>query len=117
MDYKEVSRYYRYASIIFIGLDSSSSVKDVIPNKLITALAYGKIIVGMMNGDGASILKETSNYVTNQDINELKEVVEKVKSLEKKEIKIKEDNNRSYYLSHYSIEYIINNLLNSFSSK
>ena len=117
MDYKDVSRYYQYASIIFIGLDSSSSVKDVIPNKLITALAYGKIIVGMMNGDGASILKETSNYVTNQDINELKEVVEKVKSLGKKEIKIKEDNNRSYYLSHYSIEYIINNLLDSFSSK
>jgi len=60
-------KHYLEADILFLPLINNSKTSFLIPQKAIEYLMYGKPILGMLDGDGAEIIKKSSalNVVAN----------------------------------------------------
>ena len=58
---KETAAFYFKSNAIFIPLFYNSATSLMIPQKVIESLMYGKMIVGMIKGDGKSLIENASN--------------------------------------------------------
>lgn len=114
----EVYNYHLFADAIFVGLDNRTLVGKTIPNKLISALYYGRPIIGMLNGDGEKILLESrGGILIEQNEDAFVKAIEKVANMNEKEKNVLGFNNRNYYNLEFNIENIKKEILLSLSRK
>ena len=60
---KEAASYFLSADALYVSLDSTGYVGKTIPNKLVMSLAFGKPIIGVLEGDGKDILSATGGAI------------------------------------------------------
>lgn len=116
-NYKDSARYLKYADAILISLKNIGFVGKTIPNKLISALYYGKPIIGMIANEGRELLASNGNIIANQSSADLIGAIEKFMLLNKEDKEKIGNKNRQQYDDNYSIDIFIKKLLSSFSSK
>ncbi len=104
------------ADAFYVGLQTPGIVGKTIPHKLIQYLPFGQPIIGYLQGDGLSILKQFKNhFILQSKLANLNRLIKKIKAMdhEKKEsIRIQQ---QQYYADHYSVEKACETLVNHFN--
>jgi len=99
----ECASYQRNALANLVLMKRGASpVYDTIPNKLISALSFGRPILGLIGGAGESVLKEAGgSYLCEEDPKDVAQTIKSLMALKKTDIKEKGNANRVYFESHY----------------
>ena len=107
MDY-----FYDNADAMLVSLDSSPVFSMTVPAKIQSYMSKGKIILGMLDGEGNSLINdlEIGIAVKSEDYVALAKSAIKIKSLTKEERKIIEYKSKLEYQNKFSKEKNLNNL-------
>ncbi len=107
MDY-----FYENADAMLVSLDSNPVFSMTVPAKIQSYMSKGKIILGMLDGEGNSLINdlEIGIAVKSGDYVALAESAIKIKSLTKEERKIIEYKSRLEYQNKFSKKRNLNNL-------
>lgn len=118
MIYEELYNYHHYSDAIIVSLDNSTFVGKTIPSKLISSMYYGRPIIGMLEGDGEDVLKDSrGSIIVNQSKEGLIKGIESISKMNEKEKVELGYNNQAYYKEHFDINKISEEILISLSRK
>ena len=102
--------YYKRADVLFVPLFYNSATSLMIPQKLIEYLMYSRPIIGMIKGDGAYLLKKSSelNVISDQTVESLRDSIMKMANMPVEVLEQCGKENRDYIDNNpcFSIEYI-----------
>lgn len=105
-----------HADIMLLSLKDEEIFSMTIPGKIQSYMAFGKPIIGMLNGIGAKVLKDANcGYVANAG--DYKSLANNIITAYKQESKILSEkgiNGRNYYTQNFSKKVIIDNLMKIF---
>lgn len=104
--------YYSLADAMLVSLKPHPIFSAWIPGKIQSYLACGKPIIGLLEGAGASIIKESKSGVTIES-GDSRELADKVKNLSKKsnsELLIMGENALKYYNEKFNRDKLITEL-------
>ena len=102
---KRAAAYFDAADILYVSLKGDGYVGKTIPNKLAMSMAFGKPIIGVLEGDGKNVLNESKGgFVSQPDKTSISVAINKMAKLSPEERKRLGDLNRAYYQDHFSIE-------------
>ena len=102
---KKASAYFASADILYVSLKNDGYVGKTIPNKLVMSMAFGKPIIGVLDGDGKDILLASGgSLVASENKESIAEAINKMVSLSKEERKRLGELNRAYYQNNLSIK-------------
>ena len=102
---KRASSYFASADALYVSLKNDGYVGKTIPNKLVMSMAFGKPIIGVLDGDGKKILEESQGAIVAEPNKEsIAEAINKMFSLSEEERKKLGENNRVYYQNNLSIK-------------
>ena len=92
------------ADALFLSLKSDEIFSKTVPAKLQVYMALGKPIIGMLNGEGANLIKEADCGIVEENYNyeELAKKINSFASKAKPELIKKGDNGKNYYFKHFS---------------
>lgn len=83
MKTREVERYFWNADALIVSLINSGSVGKTIPNKAIQYLQYARPILGVIEGDGKELLKQSGGAVfANQDPKDIALAIDEIVSMD-----------------------------------
>ncbi len=113
---EKMPHFFVHADIMLLSLKNEDIFSMTIPAKLQSYMAFGKPIVGMLNGIGAKVIKDANcGYVSNAaDSTSLANNVINACKMDPKILINKGKNGKKYYTDHFSKEVIIDNLINIF---
>lgn len=96
---EETKKYMLDADILYLPLAKNTSTSNIIPQKLIEYLMYGKPIYGFIAGDGLNILETASkeNIVCDETAKSLKKGLDKIVSMNSETLRKCGLENRDYY--------------------
>ena len=96
---EETKKYMIDADILYLPLAKNSSTSNLIPQKLIEYLMYGKPIYGFITGDGLNILKKASkdNVICDESVKSLSEGLNKITAMKSETLRKCGLENREYY--------------------
>ena len=104
---KKAAAYFEAADILYVSLKGDGYVGKTIPNKLAMSMAFGKPIIGVLEGDGKNVLNESKGgFIAQPDKTSISVAINKMAKLSNVERKRLGDLNRAYYKDHFSIEKI-----------
>lgn len=107
----QASAYFKGADALYVPLKDEGTVGKTIPNKLVMSMAFAKPILAMLEGDGKDILVEADGAVfSKQSAESLKEAIETISKMNKKDLDRFGKNNFLYYQSHFTIDKISRDL-------
>ncbi|MCR5348570.1 MAG: glycosyltransferase family 4 protein [Bacilli bacterium] len=111
---EEVASYYQNATGIIVSLSHKGIVGDTIPNKLNSSLAYGKPILGVIQGDGARVLEEAEGAVLShgETPNDIALAMLRLAQMDEKTRQKLGDNNAAYFKAHYELDGILDEIVN-----
>ena len=96
--------YFLSADALYVSLEDKGYVGKTIPNKLVMSMAFGKPIIGVLNGDGKDVLiKASGSFVADANPKSISEAILKMYSLSPEERKKLGDLNQAYYFNNLSI--------------
>ena len=102
---KKAAAYFEAADILYVSLKGEGYVGKTIPNKLVMSMAFGKPIIGVLDGDGKMVLNESKgSFVAQPDKTSISVAIEKMASLSDEERKRLGKLNRAYFEDHFSLE-------------
>jgi len=113
---EEMPNFFIHADIMLLSLKNEEIYSMTIPSKLQSYLAFGKPVVGMLNGIGAEVIRNANcgEIANASDYNSLANHVVNLYHQEKHFLTLTGENGRRYYNQNFSKENIIDNLLNIF---
>ena len=113
---EEMPSFFVHADIMLLSLKDEAIFSMTIPSKVQSYLAFGKPIVGMLNGIGAEVLtKAECGYVANAGDYEMLAInIVKAYNAKSEILTQKGLNGKDYYNKNFSKEVIIDNLINIF---
>ena len=104
---KKAVAYFKSADALYVSLNKEGFVGKTIPNKLVMYMVFNKPIIGMVDGDGRTILKESQgSFICEENPESLKEAILEVSKLNKEEKEKLGHNNRVYHQSHFSLNIV-----------
>lgn len=104
---KKAAAYFEAADILYVSLKGDGYVGKTIPNKLAMSIAFGKPIIGVLEGDGKNVLNESKGgFIAKPDKTSISSAINKMAKLSSEERKRLGDLNRAYYKDHFSVEKI-----------
>lgn len=104
---KRAAAYFEASDVLYVSLKGDGYVGKTIPNKLAMSMAFGKPIIGVLEGDGRDVLNESKGgFIAQPDKTSISVAIEKMATLSEEERKRLGDLNRAYYKNHFSIEKI-----------
>ena len=104
---KRAAAYFEASDVLYVSLKGDGYVGKTIPNKLAMSMAFGKPIIGVLEGDGRDVLNESKGgFIAQPDKASISVAIEKMATLSEEERKRLGDLNRAYYKNHFSIEKI-----------
>ena len=96
--------YFLSADALYVSLEDKGYVGKTIPNKLVMSMAFGKPIIGVLNGDGKDVLiKASGSFVADANPKSISEAILKMYYLSPEERKKLGDLNQAYYFKNLSI--------------
>ena len=96
--------YFLSADALYVSLEDKGYVGKTIPNKLVMSMAFGKPIIGVLNGDGKDVLiKASGSFVADANPKSISEAILKMYNLSPGERKKLGDLNQAYYFKNLSI--------------
>ena len=102
---QRAAAYFEAADILYVSLKGDGYVGKTIPNKLAMSMAFGKPIIGVLEGDGRDVLNTSKGgFVAHADKTAISVAIEKMSKLSSEERKRLGDLNRAYYKDHFSVE-------------
>jgi glycosyltransferase involved in cell wall biosynthesis len=113
---EDMPDFFIHADIMLLSLKDVKIFAMTIPAKIQSYMAFGKPIVGMLNGIGAKVIQDANcGYVCDAaDYISLANNVMNAYHQETKVLTIKGENGKQYYNQHFSKEVIIDNLIKIF---
>ena len=101
---KLASAYFKRADALLVSLKADGTVGKTIPSKLMMYLAFGRPIVGVIQGDGKDVLEDSGGaFLANEDPESVKNALLAISNLSEKEKARLGKLNRQYYESHFSL--------------
>lgn len=96
---EKTKEFYNKADVLFVPLYWNSATSEMIPQKLIEYLMYGRPIFGMIKGDGRDILIKSSksNIVSDQDVASLEKAIDLLIAMDEGELNKCGEENRKYF--------------------
>ena len=102
---RRAAAYFEAADVLYVSLKGDGYVGKTIPNKLAMSMAFGKPIIGVLEGDGRDVLSASKGgFVAHADKTAISVAISKMAKLSEEERKRLGDLNRAYYKDHFSIE-------------
>ena len=102
---KKAASYFASADALYVSLKDEGYVGKTIPNKLVMSMAFGKPIIGVVNGDGKDLLVKAGGAICcEQNASSVAEAINKLYSLSSEDRKKLGHNNQVYYSNNLSIE-------------
>ena len=102
---KKAASYFASADVLYVSLKNDGYVGKTIPNKLVMSMAFGKPIIGVLDGDGKNVLLESGGaLIANPDKSSIAAAIEKMASLTEEERKRLGSLNQIYFQNHFSIK-------------
>ena len=102
---KKASAFFASADALYVSLKNDGYVGKTIPNKLVMSMAFGKPIIGVLDGDGKDILlKSGGSLVAEPNKESIADAINKMASLSDEERKRLGELNRAYYQNNLSIK-------------
>lgn len=100
----EIPNYCSIADAMFISIDNTSLFSKTVPAKLQSYLAIGKPIIGLIDGEGANIIKKSKSGISsgNYDISSFLNRIVKFISLNNAELHKMGKNGNNFYKLKYS---------------
>ena len=105
MNAKAAARYFKNADALYVSLKNDGTVGKTIPSKLLMSLAFARPIVGVIQGDGRTVISEAGGgFLADENSDSLKDALIAVSNLTEKEKAHFGELNRRYYQEHFSTE-------------
>lgn len=116
-DLIEMPSFFAQADAMLVSLKDEPVFTLTVPAKIQAYLASGKIILGMLNGEGREIINDSGGgYAVNAgDYLGLVENVVALRNLNASQKKQLENNSKNFYLNNFDKEKLFNNLENYFN--
>ena len=104
---KKASAYFASADALYVSLAGDGYVGKTIPNKLVMSLAFGKPIIGVLEGDGKAILESAGGGIVAQANKEsIAKAIEQMAELPNEQRKKLGQLNQAYYSNNLSVKHI-----------
>lgn len=104
---KKAAAYFKSADAIYISLKSEGYVGKTIPNKLMMAMAIGKPILGVLQGDGRNVLnKSGGSFLAEENPESIRDAIVAISKLSESEKEKFSLKNKEYYKTNFSVEAI-----------
>lgn len=109
----EVACYIDKSDIAFLSLKSSPIFDKTVPAKLMAYMAMGKPILGVISGEGKSLINTSKCgiAISPGKVTEIIKAIDKLRSLKECDLKQLGENGRQYYNSTFRFEARIEQLL------
>ena len=102
---KEASSYFVSADALYVSLENNGYVGKTIPNKLVTYLAFGKPILGVVEGDGKKVLQDAGGaFTSDADPKSIASSIDTLSALSSDQRKKLGQMNQTYYFNNLSIK-------------
>ena len=102
---KKAAPYFKACDVSYISLNPEGYVGKTIPNKLMMSMAFGKPILGVLDGDGKEVIGESKcGYTVPNNPEDIAKTIDKMSRLKEDELKRLGDNAKAYYFDHFSID-------------
>ena len=102
---KKAASYFLSADALYVSLSGNGYVGKTIPNKLVMSLAFGKPIVGVLQGDGRTILENTGGaFIADENPESIAKAINDVLALSEEQRKKLGQLNQAYYFNNLSIK-------------
>ena len=100
---KLAASYFKKADALYISLKGEGTVGKTIPSKLLMSMAFGRPIIGVLQGDGRTILSESDGgFIAEENAESVKNTILAIHNLSQKEKDRLGNLNRRYYDEHFS---------------
>ena len=95
--------YFENADALYVSLKSDGVVGKTIPNKLMMSMAFGKPIIGVLQGDGRKVLQESGGtLLADENAESVKNAIVALANMDKKERARLGALNKMYYDNNFS---------------
>jgi glycosyltransferase involved in cell wall biosynthesis len=104
--------FFEKADVMLISLKDDPILNLTLPAKIQTYMKSSKPIVGMMNGDGANIIRQANcGFCVNAaNSNDLANVIKKVSVMDKSVLQLLGQNGKDFVKTHYDKTILLNRL-------
>ena len=100
---KLAAAYFKNADALYVSLRDEGTVGKTIPNKLMMSMAFSRPIVGVIQGDGRDVLKESGGaFLADENAESVKNALLAISNLSNNEKVRLGRLNKMYYESHFS---------------
>ncbi len=111
MPSQKAAAYFANADALWVSLKNEGIVGKTIPNKLIMYLAFGKPIVGVVQGDSKALLQETGGAILgNENSNDISDKIVRFSKLSFEEKKALGNQNKKYFDEHFQSTHLIRDI-------
>ena len=108
---KHAASYFKNADALYVSLKDEGTVGRTIPNKLQMAMAFSRPIIGVLKGDGRTILCESGGgFLADENADSVKDAIMAVHNITKKEKDRLGDLNYQYYQEHFSLKEVASSI-------
>ena len=103
---KKIPSYVKYANALFLSLSNEKIFYNTVPAKLQSYMAMGKPIIGVMNGEGADIIKKSQCgfVIENYDYTELASKIRDLSKMSSDELDKFGLNGKNFYEKNFNVE-------------
>jgi glycosyltransferase involved in cell wall biosynthesis len=111
-----VPSFFTNATALLVPLaDTSSPVSKTVPNKLISSLAYGRLIVASIGGDGRKVLEKAGGSLfASEEPKDIAETIEKMMALSDEERQKMGQANKAYFQANFNFDKVMDELVQAF---
>ena len=100
---KLAAAYFKNADALYVSLRNEGTVGKTIPNKLMMSMAFARPIVGVIQGDGREVLKESGGaFLAEETAESVKTALLAISNLSENEKARLGKLNKAYYDTHFS---------------
>lgn len=109
---EEASSYLASATAIIVSLEKTDSpVSSTVPSKLLTALSFGKPLLGIIGGDGEAMLREAGgSFMSGEKPAAIASACEALSYASKETLAAMGTANRKYFEDHFSFSKVMDAL-------
>jgi len=105
---KNAAAYFKDADAIYISLKNDGYVGRTIPNKVMMAMALGKPILGVLDGDGKKVMEEAGGcLVASPNPSSIRTAIRALSNMNEDAKKKMGLLNKAYYAENFSCEHIV----------
>lgn len=111
-DISYMPAFFEQADVMLVALTDDLAMNSTLPAKVQAYMSAGKPIIGMMNGEGCSVIKAANCGFSSgaDDIKGFAQLVEEVASMPKSDLEQLGQNGKAYYKEHYQKSVCMRNL-------